>query len=467
MNINISLSSDKYINEVIEFHKRISNTMNKKININVFIDEIYNPITSTLNFVYNIEKCEQIKNYQLYECHKLIQDYSSIIDTNLFKSDLRVHSGNLSTEEMILKQAKLCYLIDSITSTDDFLSFTFGGTNIVHSILYKFSNFKKVFTYRIHNAINLEPGLKGNRIWFSPNNEMKLCSTHPRFIHNLEHVNYKVDEIVDSLLNGIKRETLNKKFVSRRYPNSLLSFFSETLKLIYLFIIFDKRHRKYYVRIKALLNSFLIPLLYKDFNSISKPYFLFALNVPTDSQILVRASYYKDFISLISLIADSIPFNHYLVIREHPSFPGMLNYQDLKRLLRKKKNIKLVSHKDSFFELVERSKSVLIINNTSYLESILLGKPVLALGIGPFTSQNILHEISDFRKLGQALITFNSKTTINKLKEFLNNWYHETYPLIDSNLNYSKRKIDLTFEGIFEKIYLHLSISTTKSIDDL
>jgi|LakMenEpi03Aug12_release.lakeMendotaPanAssembly.Ray.scaffolds.fasta_scaffold145251_2 hypothetical protein len=467
MNINISLSSDKYIYEVIEFHHRISKTWDKKININVFIDEIYNPITSSLDFVYNIEKCQQIKNFQTLECHKLIQDYSKIIDTNLFKSDLRLHSNVLSSEEMILKQAKLCYLIDSKTSTDDFLSFTFGGTNIVHSILFKFSNFKNVFTYRIHNAINLEPGLKTNRVWFSPNNEMKLCSTHPRFIHNLERVNYKVDEIVDSLVNGIKRETLNKKFVSRRYPNTLVSFFSETLKLIYLFITFDKRYKKYFVRIKSLFNSLVIPLLYKDFNSISKPYFFFALNVPTDSQILVRASYFRDFISLISLIADSIPFNHYLIIREHPSFPGMLDYKELKRLLRKKENIKLVSHRESFFDLVKKSKSVLIINNTSYLESIILGKPVLALGIGPFTSQNILHEITNFRKLGDTLNTYNSKTNINQLKKFLNNWYLETFPLIDSNLANSKRKIDLTLDGIFEKISLHLSFSLTKTIDDL
>jgi capsule polysaccharide modification protein KpsS len=191
------------------------------------------------------------------------------------------------------------------------------------------------------------------------------------------------------------------------------------------------------------------------------------LNVPTDSQILVRASYFRDFISLISLIADSIPFNHYLIIREHPSFPGMLDYKELKRLLRKKENIKLVSHRESFFDLVKKSKSVLIINNTSYLESIILGKPVLALGIGPFTSQNILHEITNFRKLGDTLNTYNSKTNINQLKKFLNNWYLETFPLIDSNLANSKRKIDLTLDGIFEKISLHLSFSLTKTIDDL
>jgi hypothetical protein len=467
MNINISLSSDKYINEVIEFQDRISKTWHNKISINVFIDEIYNPITLSLDYVHNIEKCQPIRNLQTSECHKFIQDYSKIIDTNLFKSDLRLHSAILSSEEMVLKQAKLCYLIDSKTSSDDFLSFTFGGTNIIHSILYKFSNFKNVFTYRIHNAINLEPGLKANRVWFSPNNEMKLCSTHPRFIHNMEYVNYKVDEIVDSLINGIKRETLNKKFVSRRYPNTILSFFSETLKLIFLFITFDKRYRKYFVRIKSLFNSFLIPLLYKDINSISKPYYLFALNVPTDSQILVRAPYFRDFISLISLIADSIPYNHHLLIREHPSFPGMLKYQELKRLLRKKKNVILVSHEDSFFDLVQSSKSVLIINNTSYLESILLGKPVLALGKGPFTSQNILHEIPCFEKLGQSFITYNSQTSLDQLKIFLNNWYLETFPVIDSNLTNNKSKINLTFGGIFDKISLHLSFYSKKHIDEL
>ena len=39
---------------------------------------------------------------------------------------------------------------------------------------------------------------------------------------------------------------------------------------------------------------------------------------------------YKDFLSLIDLISSMIPFGYDLVVREHPAFPGSLDFKRFK-----------------------------------------------------------------------------------------------------------------------------------------
>ena len=193
--------------------------------------------------------------------------------------------------------------------------------------------------------------------------------------------------------------------------------------------------------------------MYTKLEDIENNILLFALNVPTDSQILVRTSYYNDFIALISIVANCLPENYTLVVREHPAYPGMLNRNELSILLKKYKNVKFVSEKYSFFEMIKRSKSVLIINNTSYFESILLGKPVIALGKGLFSGQNILNEVNSFDKLHDIILNPKVKPDKSRLVEMLVKLYKETFPNYKEKV--LKSKIDYTIKGILTKIKMH------------
>lgn len=458
MNINISLSSDKYINEIISFEKKIKKYFEGRFNLKVFIDEVFDVNTYKLEYVYSHKINNPCRILSLESAYEVIDNYTKIIDSNLFKSDLRMSSGNISSNLMIIKQASLTSLIFSQVSSNDFLTFSFGGSNIIHSILFKISNFNNVFSYRIHNAINLESGFKSNRLWFSPNNSMLLSKNQPLFSHNKLAINKMVNFYVDNLIGGVKRDILSKQFVSRRYPNSAKLIINEFSKFLILFLIANKKYKKYFLRIKLLINSFFVPTLHSNIKTINKPYFLFALNVPTDSQILVRAPYFRDFISLISIISDSIPLNHFLVIREHPAFPGMLNYFELRNLLNKKRNIKLISHKISFIEILKSAKSLLIINNTSFLEANILKIPVISLGKGVFSNQNITNEVIDFGDLSRVFINPTNVASVEDFKLFLSRWYSETYPVVNSDCEKLQRKIDLSLNGIYEKIDLHLNL---------
>jgi hypothetical protein len=457
MNINISLSSDKYISEIIFFEKNIQQNFNSKFNLRVFIDEVYDENTYNLNYVYSHNINNPCRVLSLESAYEIIDNHTHIIDSNLFKSDLRLSTGHISSKHMILKQASLTSLIFSQVSKNDFLTFSFGGSNIIHSILFKISYINNVFTYRIHNAINLESGFKSNRLWFSPNNIMLLSQDQPLFSHNKLAINKKVNFYIDNLISGIKRDTLSKQFVSRRYPNSVKLVFNEFWKFSFLFLCGNKKYKIYFSRFKLLINSFFVLSLHSNIKTINKPYIFFALNVPTDSQILVRAPYFRDFISLISIISDSIPLNHFLVIREHPAFPGMLNYFELRSLLNKKRNIKLISHKISFINILKNAKSLLIINNTSFLEANLMKIPIISLGKGVFSNQNITNEVIDFGDLSRVFINPSNVASIEDLKLFLSRWYLETYPVDNSDSEKINSKIDLVLNGILEKIKLHLN----------
>ena len=432
----------------------------KKCVISFFIDQLeylsyedlkHNKYSSIDNLIsinaYN-------KNLSIEESKKIIFENDLIVPSNLYNSDLRFHAKILNKEELIIKQAKMVQIFNNTLVDENSISFCMSGTNLIHSVLFKISESLNIQSYRIHNMVNLETNFKSPRVWFSPNNVRKIENNN--FIFNYDEKNLKIKskKWVESLMNKkTSRDLLSRKFISRRYPNSLFTIFTEFYKYMYLKLTFNKKNKYYKERIKNLIHSFKGKSLYTKLKDIENNILLFALNIPTDSQILVRTSYYNDFIALISIVANCLPENYTLVIREHPAYPGMLNRKDLSILLKKYKNVKFVSEKYSFFEMINRSKSVLIINNTSYFESILMGKPVIAIGKGLFSGQDVVNEVNSFDKLYDTIVNPKVKPDKSRLIKMLVKLYKETFPnYVDEVV---KSKIDYTIEGILLKIKMH------------
>ena len=111
---------------------------------------------------------------------------------------------------------------------------------------------------------------------------------------------------------------------------------------------------------------------------------MFVLNTSYDSQILIRAPEYRDFPSLIQLVAGMMPYGYDLALREHPAFPGMLDHGRLVSLQRRHPHVKLVSSEVPLPDVMAGARGVLIINNTAFIDAILAGKPVISLGNGVF-----------------------------------------------------------------------------------
>ena len=50
-------------------------------------------------------------------------------------------------------------------------------------------------------------------------------------------------------------------------------------------------------------------------------------------------------------------------------------------------------------------------------------------------------------------------SSIENLKLFLFNWYSQTYPILSFDCENSDTKINLTLNGIYDKILLHLNLN--------
>jgi hypothetical protein len=140
----------------------------------------------------------------------------------------------------------------------------------------------------------------------------------------------------------------------------------------------------------------------------------FPLQYEPEVSLHVQAHYFSDQIHAIKLIADSLPLQWKLYVKEHPQmveFRPRSFYKEIKKI----PNVKLISPAIKSFELIEKSSLVTTICDTGGFEACLLKKPVVTLG-GHF-----INDLSFVK---------NSKTPEelpNAIKSQIENWhYNET-----------------------------------------
>jgi capsular polysaccharide export protein len=117
-----------------------------------------------------------------------------------------------------------------------------------------------------------------------------------------------------------------------------------------------------------------------------RPYYLFPLQLDSDSQIRVHSPFVGMVDALeavISSFARHAPSEACLVIKEHPFDVGIVN---LRRVARRLVRAARVADRVVYLErgpleiLIERSRGVVTVNSTSGLPALAAGKPVIALG---------------------------------------------------------------------------------------
>ncbi|MFL5892585.1 MAG: hypothetical protein ACJ75I_07560 [Solirubrobacterales bacterium] len=110
----------------------------------------------------------------------------------------------------------------------------------------------------------------------------------------------------------------------------------------------------------------------------------FPLQVTDDYKILRLRPNCVDQESLIERLADSLPADVEVVIKEHPMTIGRTSLPMLRRLAEHRR-IRVVDPYTSSLELIRRSAGVATISSTVGLEGLMLERPVLTLG-RPFYS---------------------------------------------------------------------------------
>jgi hypothetical protein len=150
-----------------------------------------------------------------------------------------------------------------------------------------------------------------------------------------------------------------------------------------------------------------------------------------------------------------MPNGYDLVLREHPAFQGMLDNRELKSLMKRYPFVKLLSSQTSLPEAINKAESVIIFNNTAFVDTILANKPVISLANGYFKGNNITNEINnlgDLREAFQKVINRDFvKDKSEKLKDLMIRQFNETYP--DPTTDNSEiGKIETINQGIVLKL---------------
>lgn len=131
-----------------------------------------------------------------------------------------------------------------------------------------------------------------------------------------------------------------------------------------------------------------------------QPFFLFPLQLESDTQIHTHSSYGKmsEIIEEVLLsFANSASQDHYLVIKNHPLSTGIPNhYKTIERLCQKLNIIQRVIYLESghLYQLINNSKGMVIVNSTSGTEALQYGRPVITLGKALFNLPGLTHQKS-------------------------------------------------------------------------
>lgn len=119
---------------------------------------------------------------------------------------------------------------------------------------------------------------------------------------------------------------------------------------------------------------------------LSAPFFLFPMQLDSDSQIRVHSSFRcmsKAIERIIASFADSAPPDTHLVIKRHPLDAGSINHARTIRvaaaLAGVTARVHYIDHPDLDL-LVGRARGVVTVNSTVGIRGLLLGRPVVTLG---------------------------------------------------------------------------------------
>ncbi|MBI5223472.1 hypothetical protein HY990_03545 [Candidatus Micrarchaeota archaeon] len=183
--------------------------------------------------------------------------------------------------------------------------------------------------------------------------------------------------------------------------------------------IFDKR-------IRMLLSQFFYT---RKFEFEKERYFFFPLHFVEESTLSIKETFLNQY-NIIEAIAWSLPENVKLIVKPHPHWCG--SDIELTNLAKAKKNKKIVvvPHDENPYRIIRNSIGVIIINSTSGMEAIALGKPLIVFGHDMYERPGASIVIRDNKELPSAInncIKNPGKTyDLQARKELLSDYYNHS-----------------------------------------
>ena len=283
-----------------------------------------------------------------------------------------------------------------------------------------------ILSYKILFNDYINPFFEGVRVWFctDPFWDLKTNSKFD-FSWDKEKIQKHTDLLKQSLIEedfnlDAKAVALKEQFT----PSKLKNLLKNILKL---FLRFDHLS---YVRLKAYYDSLKNKKNYIDFEHLPNKFLLFPLNMPYDEQLLLRAPGYEDNYNNIKFIMDNLHDDCSLVIKEHPVNPGMLSNKILKELSKIYQNLLFISPTTPLRHILSKSKGLITVNSTAGLESLLVGKNTLVLGMGYYKDLDSVYKLSDnpINQILNDMCDDKNKVQEKEIDNLIEQMLNQTYP---------------------------------------
>ena len=117
---------------------------------------------------------------------------------------------------------------------------------------------------------------------------------------------------------------------------------------------------------------------YYNLDSIKK-YVYFPLQFQPEETMDVAAPFFNNQIDTARLVAQSLPDDYTLVVKDHPEMVELRPPSYLEKVARTP-NVKLIDYRVSSKKVLERASLVISPNSTTIVEAVFLKKPVIQLG---------------------------------------------------------------------------------------
>lgn len=167
---------------------------------------------------------------------------------------------------------------------------------------------------------------------------------------------------------------------------------------------------------------------------------------------------FSDYRNVISKVADAIPEDMLLVVKEHPSAIGYRAVDQYTKLLNNK-NVLVCDPAESTGKIINAVDAVLVnTSSTTGLEAVAVGKPVLALGSCHYKVDGIVDEISSSNRICEWPAIIRTKQLNQGEKEqvihkYLSNTIHgATWALAGVGQDWYVDRINQTLQKSIELV---------------
>jgi hypothetical protein len=240
----------------------------------------------------------------------------------------------------------------------------------------------------------------------------------------------------------------------KKIKNSDLSFYSKLPLKISNFLL--NRFSNY---CNSLLKS---KFIYKKFDQNTE-FIFFGLHLMTESTVTYKAMPFTNQISFIEILSRALPFNHVLYVREHPHWPEIFTYKFLLKI-KDFPNVRVISPEISIHDILSSCNGVITLTNTTGIEALIYGKPVLSFASNIYTGyHSSALKCANLFQLGKNLTELiNTKVSQKETISFVNRIRNNStkIPLTSSSvnsLNESKIKAK-TYANYLIKVFDKLSL---------